>query len=333
MREIRIRNEESGQRLDKFLSRYLPEASSGFLYKMLRKKNITVNREKADGNRLLQEGDCVTLFFSEETIARFQDVASHPDEASAARPLDARQIVHEDAQVLIVNKPAGMLSQRATGKEQTLTEAILAYLEETRGWDAAQWRLYKPGPINRLDRNTSGLVVVPLSLAAAQTLAGWFRDRALRKEYLTFVHGRWERESVQKAWLRRAGDERVSRVVFAPEEGAVPIEMHCRLLASSSGKEEASLLSVDLKTGKTHQIRAHLQALGNPVFGDPKYGTIQTPADRSLHRQALHAWRLTFPQTEGVLAALSGKQVCAPLPDDLDKLRCRLQLPEIDVRS
>ena len=318
MQERRIRTEESGQRLDKFLRRYLPEASSGFLYKMLRKKNITVNRERSEGNRILEEGDRVQFFLSEETIRQFQGATDERKETLSGTPLSRERIVYEDEACLIVNKPAGMLTQRAYSGEDSLTEHVLSYLRKSRGWDEEQWRSYRPGPVNRLDRNTSGLVVVPLQLSTARELSSLFRTRAIRKEYLVLIHGKWQGEATQRAWLTRSEKERISRIHTTPVEGAAPIELRCRAVTAT---KDYSLLAVDLKTGKTHQIRAQLQAAGYPVVGDPKYGTIQkTDADRALRRQALHAWRLTFPEKEGPLAALSGRTIRAPLPDDLEQI-------------
>ena len=110
MREIRIRNEESGQRLDKFLRRYLPGAGSGFLYKMLRKKNIVLDDKKATGKELLKEGDSIRIYFSDDTIRAFQSQASPADETHIP-PLPDSQVVYEDDSLLIVNKPAGILTQ------------------------------------------------------------------------------------------------------------------------------------------------------------------------------------------------------------------------------
>ena len=153
MREIRIGEAEAGQRMDKFLFRCLPGAGKSFLYKMMRKKNIVLNGKKATGSELLKAGDALKIFFSEETLEKFS-----AEPAETKHVLDRRLIVYEDEQMIAVNKPAGMLSQKAVPSDVSLNEYLTGYLCREKDTLAAAGR-FRPGVCNRLDRNTSGLVL------------------------------------------------------------------------------------------------------------------------------------------------------------------------------
>lgn len=315
MREITIRKEESGQRLDKFLRRYFPRAGSGFLYKMLRKKNILLDQKKADGKEILQEGSRIQIYFSEETIRTFQELSGNGavSECASSRGMPASQepdIVYRDGQLLLVNKPAGLLTQKAKSSDFSLTEQIRLYLTRNGLRTEEDRYFYEPGPANRLDRNTSGLVAVPLTLAAARELSAQFHDRTIDKEYLALVCGAFTGVRHLKAWYRREEDTRKSVITFTETEGSKPVELICRPLEQNG---DHTLLCVTLLTGKTHQIRSQLAAAGFPIFGDPKYGT----SSSVIRRQFLHAWQLTFPVCREPLVHISGRRFQAPLPDDL----------------
>ena len=157
MREVTIGAKESGQRFSKFLEKYFKEAQTSFLYKMLRKKNIKLNDKKATGSEMLQTGDKVTVYFSDETFEKFRG-----ETKKVSYPVIDLDIVYEDEDVLIVNKPAGMLSQKAKPQDVTLVEYILGYLQKKGEWSPKD--SLKPGICNRLDRNTSGLVIAGKSL-------------------------------------------------------------------------------------------------------------------------------------------------------------------------
>ena len=328
MREIRIRKEESGQRLDKFLRRFLPGAGSGFLYKMLRKKNILLNGKKAAGKEILDEGDLVRIYFSDETFRKLQ---SQPESGKVPQQIPVlpdTAVIFENENLMIVSKPAGILTQKASGEDVSLTEIIQARLLE-KGLRTEEDRLYyQPGPANRIDRNTSGLVVFPLTLSAAQQVTEMFRERTVHKRYLTLVAGEYRGPARLTAWCSRDEGNRKTQVFFQKKEGTERIETICEPLVIRTNR---TLLRVTLVTGRTHQIRSHLQACGYPVIGDPKYGKYlfdrrSTETNRpdpepetSLRRQFLHAWQLEFPSCDGILKSLSGKVFTAPLPADLKK--------------
>ncbi len=317
MQQIEIGENESGQRLDKFLQRFLPAASPGFLYKMLRRKNITVNQKKCDGRYLLCKGDQITIYFSDETFAKFQTdpgkQGTHSDVECQSICLEPHMILFENDQLMLINKPAGTLSQKSKNTDTSITEMVDSYLLQQKKRTEQDMLLYRPGPANRLDRNTSGLMVFPLTLAAARNLSVLFKDRKIDKTYLALVKGDFTGKKHLKNWFSRDSENYVSKVFQEKQPDTVPAEIICQPIDNGCGY---TLLEITLLTGKTHQIRAQMQANGYPLAGDRKYGKIGCDL---LKRQFLHSWSLTFPQMDGVLHSLSGCSFQAPLPNDLNK--------------
>lgn len=307
MREVTIGAKESGQRFSKFLEKYFKEAQTSFLYKMLRKKNIKLNDKKATGSEMLQTGDKVTVYFSDETFEKFRG-----ETKKVIYPVIDLDIVYEDEDVLIVNKPAGMLSQKAKPQDVTLVEYILGYLQKKGGWSPKD--SLKPGICNRLDRNTSGLVIAGKSLRGLQKMSELLKDRTMDKYYLTIVEGVMKEHSVVRGYLKK--DEQTNRVQIFSEDGEdrVWIETGYEPLRTNG---TVTLLKVKLVTGKTHQIRGHLASLGHPLLGDVKYGAAKR-AD--MKHYFLHAKTLCFPENMGELKNLSGRVVTAKEPDYFAKM-------------
>lgn len=317
MRLITVTEKEAGQRLDKLLARFLNQAPKSFLYKMLRKKNITLNGKKAAGNEKLVCGDAIRLFLSEETIEKFSKEV-HIDLA-AAKALD---ILYEDSHILLVNKPCGMLSQKAGEKDASLVEEVIAYLLASGSLTREGLKSFHPSVCNRLDRNTSGIVVAGKTIEGLQTMGAVFRDRSLHKYYQCLVAGRVENEAKIQGYLRK--DERENKVSIkkqAVSERDLPI---CTVYRPLAVGEDATLLEVELITGRSHQIRAHLASIGHPIIGDPKYGSRKEnrryEKEFGLKHQLLHSCRLEFPRLEGALSYLSGRTFTAPLPSLFEKI-------------
>lgn len=307
MREVTIGAKESGQRFSKFLEKYFKEAQTSFLYKMLRKKNIKLNDKKATGSEMLQTGDKVTVYFSDETFEKFRG-----ETKKVIYPVIDLDIVYEDEDVLIVNKPAGMLSQKAKPQDVTLVEYILGYLQKKDEWSPKD--SLKPGICNRLDRNTSGLVIAGKSLRGLQKMSELLKDRAMDKYYLAIVEGVMKEPSVVRGYLKK--DEQTNRVqIFSEDgEGRVWIETGYEPLRTNG---TVTLLKVKLVTGKTHQIRGHLASLGHPLLGDVKYGAAKRADTKHYF---LHAKTLCFPENMGELKNLSGRVVTAKEPDCFAKM-------------
>ena len=264
MRQIEIHSNEAGQRLDKFLGKYLNKAPKSFLYKMLRKKNITRNGKKADGAELLATGDQIRFFLADDTIEKFREEVP---EIRAGGMLD---IIYEDADILVINKPVGMLSQKAKEGDVSLVEEVMAYTLASGRLTDEQLRTYKPAVCNRLDRNTSGIVIAGVSLYGLQHMSALLRERGLDKYYWCLVCGEVKESALIRGYLKKDEASNKVEVLRSEREGADPIETEYHPLKTNG---RVTLLSVKLITGKSHQIRAHLASIGHPVVGDYKYGT------------------------------------------------------------
>lgn len=301
MREIQIGQAQAGQRLDKFLQKLLKNASYGFLHKMLRKKNIVLNGKKALGSEILGEGDRIQIFFSEETYATFTKNDAQPA-FDFPPPLDF-PILYEDADLLMVNKPAGMLSQKAGAKDLSANEYALQYLMQEGCVTAESLRTFRPSVCNRLDRNTSGILIVGKTLRGSQRACAALKERSMQKYYLCIVQGHLGQEMRIQGYLSK--DQRTNRVrvLGHPMPGAKPIVTEYRPLRQLPG---ATLLEVHLVTGRSHQIRAHLASVGHPIIGDPKYGDPKANGyyarEYGIHRQLLHAYRLVLEDGTEVIA-------------------------------
>ena len=326
MKSFQVSQNEGGQRLDKLLSKYLDTAPKSFLYKMLRKKNITLNGKKADGSEKVMVGDEVRLFLSDETIAGFQsgrkkDGNSVPERDSVKIPLlKKEEIVYEDAHVLIVNKPAGELSQKARKEDISINERIVEYLRTVHGIGMDS---FTPGVCNRLDRNTTGLLIAGKSLAGLQEMAELLKKRSLHKYYLCIVAGRAEQEQHLTGYLKKEESTNTVEVLSETEikKKGLSVREYDRIetkVIPLLVKDGYSLLAIQLITGKTHQIRAHLASVGLPLLGDTKYGTAGNVRSMNqklkLKYQLLHAYLLQFPETSGALEQLSQQVISIEPP-------------------
>lgn len=369
MREVIISEREEGQRLDRYLEKYMPDAPKSFFYKMMRKKNIVLNGKKVSGSERIQTGDQIKLFLADETIEGFrsgkkaQEVdlgaqrlsqakrpangvrqmsqAKRPTNGARQMPqkrptngvrqgkielqqghcyrnLPPLQIVYEDAQFLVVNKPVGVLSQKADRNDRSIVEQITDYLADNAADDT-----FRPGICNRLDRNTSGLIVAGKTVRALQDMNKRFKDRTICKYYLCVVHGRVSKKQYLKGHLEK--DSRTNKVTVRQQPGPNSVPIATEYLPLQQGMyqgESFTLLQVHLITGKSHQIRAHLASIGHPLVGDVKYSTKRASAfDREqLHQrvQLLHAWQLIF--------TAHGKEYVwkAELPDNFAQVLRRL---------
>ena len=311
MKEIRIERNDSGQRLDKFLQKYLKEASKSFLYKMLRKKNIKLNGKKAQGNEMLAVGDVVALFFADETLEKFRGKKN-----GKAYPVTDLDILYEDEHVVLINKPAGMLSQKAKNTDITLVEYYLGYLQKERKWKPEE--AFTPGICNRLDRNTSGIVIAGKSLAGLQKMSEILKQRTLDKYYLTIVEGVMKSPCTIQGYLQK--DNRINKVsIFqeaAPDRSRIETAYEPLM---DNGKY--TLLRVKLITGKTHQIRSHLSSIGHPLMGDVKYKGRKI---QGVQKFFLHAREVCFPKMSEPFEQLSGRIVNAPLPKEFEKMKIQL---------
>lgn len=314
MQEIKVTANEAGQRLDKLLAKYLNEAPKSFLYKMLRKKNIVLNGKKATGNEKLVSGDSVKLFLADETIAKFSKSVIQKTKGT----LD---ILYEDDDILMINKPVGMLSQKAEAKDVSVVEHLITYLLGSGQLTEENLRSFKPSVCNRLDRNTSGLLVCGKSLLGLQRMAEMFRERSMKKFYLCVVDGEITEPCHIAGYLVK--DEKTNTVTVRKDRmpDSHPIETEYRPVQKL---RHGTLLEVHLITGRTHQIRAHLASIGHPIVGDYKYGKANVnryyKEQYQLVSQFLHSFRLEMPKKVEGLRQLDGKVFEAPLPKKFQKI-------------
>ena len=304
MKLITVHKQEEGQRLVKLLGAYLKEAPNSFFYKMLRKKNITLNGKKADGTEKLKCGDEIRLFLSDETYEKFAGKVQPKEKF----PMAKLNIVYEDSNVIFINKQAGMLSQKSVPSDVSLNEYLLGYLEKSGQWKQEESKAFRPSVCNRLDRNTSGMVICGKSMAGLQQMAALLKDRSLHKYYLCLVKGVMTESQHLEGYLLKDENSNQVKIFQKETEGAAHIITEYEPLYTEG---ETTLLKVTLVTGKSHQIRAHLSSIGHPIIGDPKYGDRKVNAffreTHGIKNQMLHAWKLTFPELAEPLDNLSEK--------------------------
>ncbi len=322
MKEIQITSADEKQKLIKFLHKYFRETSDGFLYKMLRKKNIVLNGEKADGKELLQEGDVLSVFFSDETFEKLRGDVSLQDPLvsdgyDAFKRIGSLPVVFENEHILLVNKPSGILSQKADASDLSLNEWLIGYLLHCGAVTAESLRSFHPSVCNRLDRNTSGLVICGKTPIGSRIMSAILKDRSVHKYYHLFVEGHMETGAHVKGYLKKDHQTNTVSVSNEPFDDAELIETSYQPIKYYRSKN-ATLVEALLITGKTHQIRAHLASKGFPLVGDMKYGS-KTNADRRkrenhIDSQMLHAHRVVFPTLPDPLAALSGQTFIADEP-------------------
>ena len=337
MQLVTIEKNQAGQRLDKFLHKYLPEAGTSFLYKMLRKKNITLNGKKAEGKEMLAVGDEVRFFFAEETFLKFSGQGTlgktdiREEYQKAYEILSGISVIYEDENVLFLNKPAGILTQKAKEDDLSLNEWMIGYLLSNSSITKETLHSFHPSVCNRLDRNTSGLVLCGKSLAGTQELSRLIKDRSLQKFYQTICVGKLDRGADLEGYLVKKHKTNKVTVVNtncsatgdSKSDKSEGEYIHTKYKPLSFNKDY-TLLEVELITGKTHQIRSHLASTGHSIIGDFKYGdravNMQFKERFGLQYQLLHAYKVVFPELKGALEDLSEKEFTAPCPELFEEI-------------
>ncbi len=336
MKEYLIGPGEEGIKLYKQLVKILDNAGSAFIYKMLRKKNITLNDKKATGSEHLIAGDVIKIYLSDETFRKFSS-GVRPGKLGGLSDLEKKynikdMIVHEDDDILILNKPPGLLSQKAQARDVSINELCLDYLYRKGEITDASMKIFKPSVCNRLDRNTSGLMVFAKNYKAASLFAAALKDRTIYKYYLCIVKGRIDKEGVAAAYLEKDKKLNTVRISDVKTDGAGGIRTAYRPLAYNY---EYSLLEVDLITGRSHQIRAQMAHLKHPLLGDSKYGderlNVMLRSCYKINRQVLHAYKLVVPSYEdNDISGYAGTYL-APVPGDMEALI--RELFDMDVKD
>ncbi|MBQ9070583.1 MAG: RluA family pseudouridine synthase [Clostridia bacterium] len=317
MRELTIKKNDAGQRLDKFITKALDMPMS-LLYKSIRLKKIKVNRKRAEASQKLAEGDTVQCFLADEFFEKGKkkgySETSELSKESLSRISSSLNIVYEDENILLVNKPQGLsVHEDETSKSNTLISYIQSYLYSKGEYDPEREMSFSPALCNRIDRNTGGIVIAAKTAAALRILNEKIKLREIDKFYLAAVHGIPEKkEDTLHGYLLK--DEKTNTVkVFAknPPRAAKEIITKYKIIAKN---ESSALVEVELLTGRTHQIRAHMAYIGHPLIGDGKYGKNKDDRRVGYKHQALCSYKLRFNfKTDAEdLNYLNGKEFSIP---------------------
>lgn len=303
MRILEIRKNDAGQRLDKFLQKAVKTLPIPLMYRLIRQKKIKVNRKRAEQNYILQEGDTVQLFISED----FFTEEGQKNDFMRLKP--RLHIVYEDENMMLLDKKPGMPVHADDDQStDTLIDHVKAYLYQKGEYDPSSEQSFAPALCNRIDRNTGGIVIAAKNAEALRILNEKIRDNRLKKQYYCVCHGRFQKkEATLTGWLvKDSSNNKVSVYDKKPNHpDAKEIITKYRVVKE---KNDLTLLEVHLVTGRTHQIRAHLSHIGHPLLGDGKYGVNRNDREKGYKFQALYSHSLTFlPAPENALSYLEGK--------------------------
>lgn len=305
MKEFQIKKNDAGQRLDKFLTKAVKGLPISLMYKYIRTKKIKVNRARTEQKYVLQEGDIVQLFIKDE----FFD-SPEKDNSALASITPKLTIVYEDDNIILCNKRPGVLvHEDDEGKDNTLIMHIKAYLYQNGEYDPENEQSFAPALCNRIDRNTGGIVIGAKNAEALRVMNEKIKNDEISKFYYCVVHGKMPKKSdTLTGFLLKDSDKNQVKIFDKQVKGSKNIITKYKVVSEKNGM---SLLEIELVTGRTHQIRAHMSYIGHPLLGDGKYGINKDDRAKGYKYQALYAYRLRFDfdDNSGVLGYLKGKEV------------------------
>ena len=308
-----VKKEESGQTLEKYVKKVLNLAPISFIYKLFRKKDVKINGHWQDKKYVINEGEEVKIYVTDSQLEEFKS------QKDIKASLDiSNWIIYEDDNILLINKPRGVLVQKDNSGDEALDDMVLAYLSNKGEYDLNSISAYKPAPAHRLDRNTAGIVVFGKNINALRELADIINDKSkVSKRYLALVKGEIDKAGEINAPLEKNAK---NGRVYVNENGKPSITKY-KVKEKLNG---FTLLEVELLTGRTHQIRVHMAYINHPVIGDSKYGDFtlnkEIESKYGFKNQFLVAYQLCFNSLDNNLKYLSGKKFEIPLPEELSNI-------------
>ena len=302
MKSFTIGKNDAGQRLDKFITKSVPSLPQSLLYKYIRIKRVKVNSKRAEISTRLKEGDIVDMYISDEF---FTEKEYRYDFLSAS---DKLSIIYEDENIMLLDKKVGLLSHPDdTEYNDTLITRVKKYLYNKGEYNPADENSFTPSLVNRIDRNTGGIVIAAKNAESLRILNQKLKDRELEKYYLCVIHGTLkEKSGTLEGWLIKDESKNRVTVLTSKKDDAKQIFTKYRVLGET---RDLSLVEVELLTGRTHQIRAHFASIGHPLLGDGKYGTNALNKAYGYKKQFLYSYKLvfTFTTDAGILNYLDGR--------------------------
>ena len=310
MREITVGKNDTNQRMDRFLNKYLPKAPKSLIQKYIRQKKIKLNKKRTKPEDIISEGDKIQFYIYEEVLSKYEE-----DKKSLILENNL-DIIYEDKNIILMNKPAGKLSHAASNEDygKNLVDEMISYLIQKEDYVPRIEKSFIPAISNRLDRNTSGIIIGCKNKYSLNNMNKAVASGHVEKYYLTIAKGNLKDKKVE------VNLERINNRTVVTKEGKESVSDFKNL----KYEKGFSLVEVNLITGRTHQIRSHLKSIRHPIIGDGKYGDFETNRTfrnkYGVNRQLLHAYKIILNGFDGELSYLNGKTFISKLPKDFSKV-------------